>query len=72
MNQFQAAVKDFAQQFLFMQGQRQNADYDPAERFPRQDITKQIEETSEIISQFNAVSNAEKRAFALYVLLRAR
>ena len=69
---FPREIRAFAEQFVHMQSQRQSADYDPAATFLRFDVKKHVEETALTIAQFNAVSNMQKRAFAVYVLLRSR
>lgn len=69
---FPAGIRDFARQFVSMQFERQNADYDPDERYLRLDVMENIQETERIISQFNHASKAEQRAFAIHVLHRSR
>ena len=72
MSQFPDEYRDFGQQFVNMQDVRHSADYDPTARFLRLHVNQVIEETSRKMDLFNTVPNAEKRAFALYVLLRSR
>ena len=72
MSRFPVGIREFAQQFVFMQFQRHSADYDPGEHYLRLDVLKHVQETERLISQFNAAPKADQRAFALYVLLRSR
>lgn len=72
MSQFPAEVQDFGRHFVDMQFQRQSADYDPSARFFRLDVTELIAETNRKIEDFNNVSRAAQRAFAIYVLHRSR
>lgn len=72
VSKFPIAIREFAQQFVQMQIQRHSADYDPTARFLRLDVVNHIEETTRIISNFNSAPRSDKRAFAVYVLLRAR
>ena len=69
---FPIEVREFAQQFVQMQIQRHSADYDPTARFLRIDVVNHIEETENIISQFNSTARPDQRAFAIYVLLQSR
>ena len=72
LREFPLEIRKFAQQFVLMQFQRHSADYDPEERFLRTDVLNHVQVTERVITQFNAAPRPAQRAFALYVLLRAR
>lgn len=72
MSRFPAEIEAFGKQFVVMQQQRHNADYDPEATFQRNEVIDFIDETEEVITAFNNVPNIERRAFAVYVLFRLR
>lgn len=55
-----------------MQRLRHWADYDPLSMFKRSLVLQWIEETDNAISGFNSVARAERKAFAVFVLLKHR
>ena len=55
-----------------MQSGRHRADYDPDEIFSVHDVLISITETIGYISAFRAAPERERRAFAVYVLMRER
>ncbi len=70
--QFPQDIQDFAAQFVKMQSQRHNADYDPLETFSRSDVLQLILETTLAIDGFNRARTLDRRAFAVLVLFRLR
>ena len=72
MNAFPAEIQEFGQRFILMQRQRQLADYSPRETYSRAWVMQLVDETETVIAAFENVSNADRRAFALHVLLRRR
>ena len=72
MGRFPPEIRDFGRLFVFMQGQRNYADYDPSARFSRQSVAQLVDESDGTITRFEDTSAADRRAFALYVLLRIR
>ena len=72
MGEFPDGIQVFGQRFVDLQGNRHDADYDPDSRFSRRVVMKLIDESRAAISAFNAVDAAERRAFAVHVLLRNR
>ena len=72
MNRFSTEIQNFGRRFVHMQGQRQQADYSPVATFSRGRVLQLIDETEDTIDGIESSSNAERRAFALQVLLRRR
>ena len=71
-SQFSEPIKTLAAHFVDMQSRRHRADYDPDETFTPQDVVAIISETIAYISAFRAAPEPERRAFAVYVLMRDR
>ena len=72
MARFPGAVQDFGAWFVDLQRQRHYADYAPITAFTRTDVVRTVDMTESIIAQFNAVPIRDRRAFAIYALLRLR
>ena len=72
MRAFPAEVQNFGQRFVFMQGQRQQADYAPNATFSRDRVVQLIDESEDAITAFENTGSADRRAFAIHVLLRHR
>ena len=72
MARFPGAVQEFGEWFVGLQGQRHYADYAPTTAFTRTDIVHMVDMTESVIAQFNAVPTRDRRAFAIYALLRLR
>ena len=72
MSRFPEEIQRFGQQFTDMQDQRHAADYDPDRDFARGDVIGHIDDTEDTIATFENVSDSDRRAFAIYVLLRTR
>ena len=72
MGAFPAEIQDFGQWFVLMQRQRQQADYSPNATFSRDRVMQFISECEDTITAFESAPNADRRAFALHVLLRRR
>ena len=72
MNMFGAEIRHFGQLFVFLQSQRHSADYDPYARFSRPNVMRLIETTGEAIARFENAAAADRRSFAIHVLLRLR
>ena len=70
--EFPIEIQDFAASFVRMQRLRHWADYDPLSMFKRSLVLQWIEETDNAISGFNSVARAERKAFAVFVLLKHR
>jgi hypothetical protein len=69
---FSQPIQNLAGQFVDMQSGRHRADYDPDEIFSVHDVLISITETIGYISAFRAAPERERRAFAVYVLMRER
>ena len=72
MAQFPGPLLDFAEQFIFMQSEREKADYDPNAEFSRLLTLHLVGESRRKMEAFNAAPKSERRAFAAHALLRAR
>lgn len=69
---FPQQIQDFANAFVAMQTKRHLADYDPREIFYKSDILLQLEVASVVIDGFEAAPLKDRRAFAAFVLFKAR
>ena len=72
MSGFPAEIQDFGKRFVFMQGQRQQADYSPSATFARDRVMQFINETEDAITALEGVPTVGRRAFAIHVLFRRR
>ena len=72
MSAFPVEIQAFGQRFAYMQRQRQQADYSPSVTYSRRWVMQIVGETEDIITAFESAPNADRRAFALHVLLRRR
>lgn len=70
--EFPTEIQVFADAFVRLQKSRHRADYDPLPTFNRSAVLQWIEEVDNIISGFNSVDRADRKAFAVYVLLKHR
>ena len=63
----------FADQFVRMQERRHSADYDPDPLdFDKSIVLQDIRHSEDVIRRFGRVPARERRAFAVYVLMRTR
>ena len=67
--QFPQPIRDFAAQFVKMQGLRHDADYNPSTSFQQAEVMQDIDDCAARIRAFNAVPAAARRAFVLYLLI---
>ena len=72
MSQFPLEIRQFAEHFANAQLQRHLADYDPDTRLGRREVLRLIDETEQIINDFNRSPFHRRRAFAVRVLFRTR
>ena len=78
MARFPGDLQDFAEIFVLMQGMRHLADYDPDANdnpsllLSRSYILQLIDNAEDVIRRFNQAPIADRRAFAVYVLLTVR
>lgn len=72
MRRFPPEIRLFAEVFVAMQRERQDADYDPVMTFSRSQVIGFIDQVSDTIAGFNAADRGPRRAFSLYVLFRRR
>ena len=72
MSRFPAEIRDFGKLFVYMQEQRNIADYAPRATFSRSSVVEKIDRAEEAIAKLNAVDSSQLRAFAIYVLFRSR
>lgn len=71
--QLHVDIRGFADQFVRMQERRHSADYDPdPPGFNESDILQDILNTEDAIRRFHHVCARERRAFAVYVLMKRR
>ena len=72
ISRFPREIQDFANAFVSMQLKRHKADYDPHEIAYKSAVLLDIEIVEEVIARFALAPLADRRAFAAYVLLKAR
>lgn len=72
MDRFPPEIRQFGVWFVYMQRERETADYDPGSNFSRSYVFELISYTAAIIAQFEDVERDERRAFAVFVLFRLR
>ena len=65
-------IQDFADHFVAMQIKRHEADYDLNCRFAKTAVISDMRAAEAIINAFNSVSAKDRRAFAVWVLLKPR
>ena len=69
---FPAEILDFASTFAMLQEERHKADYDPNARYTRAEALRLIAEAETSIRRLRSARKADRRAFAVLVLLRRR
>ncbi len=72
MGAFSAEIRAFGRLFVYLQGQRQQADYSPGAMYSRGWVLQLIDETETVVTAFENVASADRRSFAIHVLLRQR
>lgn len=72
LGRFPPEIQRFGELFIYMQRRRHYADYDPDANFSRSDVMQFIDDTEGVIAGFESVDARDRRAFAVYVLLRNR
>ena len=72
MIEFPDGIRNFGRAFIWLQGHRHKADYDPEARFDRDEAMLLIEVSNDALIKFENTSVADRRAFAIHVLLRQR
>ena len=70
--QFPTSIRRFGRHFADTQQLRHRADYDPDAIFTRREVLRIINETEEIIRDFQHAPADRRRAFAIHVLFRTR
>lgn len=68
---FPLAIRGFAAAFATLQKNRHAADYDPFSRFSKSEVLENIETAGRVMAAFKAEGVVERRAFCVWVLLRA-
>ena len=74
IDRFPDGIQDFAAAFIKAQAIRHTADYDPLPnpRFNKSDVAQDVRAAEYAIRRLRQSSARDKRAFAIYVLLRYR
>ena len=65
-------IQDFGDLFVEMQRKRHAADYDADAQFTKSDVVKDIERVEDVVDRFSDVAVADRRTFAIHVLLPQR
>ena len=69
---FSMPIQNLAEYFAVFQRRRHRADYDPDGSFLQPEAMAAVAQAEALISAFRAVPASERRAFAVYVLMRER
>jgi hypothetical protein len=70
MKNFASEIQNFAIVFAALQTKRHEADYDPAARFYKSAVKRDIGTAKSVIEDFQSASAKDRRAFAALVLLK--
>ena len=69
---FTLPIQALAGYFVTMQSQRHQADYDPDTGFDQAEVLDAIAQAGRFIRDFRATPAPERRAFAVFILMRER
>ena len=69
---FRLRYKNSLETFVVMRVKRHSADYDPDATFLKSDVIQDIDTAEDAIKLFSEAPRADRRAFAIYVLLDIR
>lgn len=72
LGRFPPEIQRFGELFIEMQRLRHYADYDPEANFYRSAVVRFIDNAESVIDGFENVDTRDRRAFAVFVLLRNR
>ena len=72
LSRFPPEIQDLGEHFVDMQRRRHYADYDPETDLDRSAVMTFIDDTERVIAGFENLGARDRRAFAVYVLLRNR
>lgn len=72
MAKFPQQIQDFANVFVAMQAKRHDADYNPFHKTTKSEVTTDINAVEAAIDDFEAAPLKDRRAFAVWVLLKER
>ena len=70
MSAFPSEIQNFGRRFVFLQRQRQQADYSPSATFDRQRVMQLITEAEDAVTALDNAPATDRRSFAIHVLLR--
>lgn len=71
IEQFPKEIQDFATAFLALHKKREDADYNPNQRFYKSSCLVDLNYARSVIEDFERVPTKDKRAFAVLVLFKA-
>lgn len=72
IRKFTQEIQYFIGSFTDMQRKRHQADYDPAGRWSKSDVLDDLDNAADAIEEFEAAPLKDRRAFAVFVLLKSR
>lgn len=72
INLFPNDIQKLASKFVHLQAKRHEADYNPYAFFTKSEVIQEINEAEQVIKSFSHTANKDKRAFAVYVLMKIR
>jgi len=71
MARFPSGIREFADAFAALQKKRHEADYDPFGQFSKKVVREHIDTAERVMAGFKGAGVVERRAFCVWVLLRA-
>lgn len=72
MEMFPGEIRAFVDWFVIMQTKRHAADYDPGGRWKKSEVAEDVTAAEGVIRAFEAAPLRDRRAFAIFVLLKNR
>ena len=69
---FSQQIQYFISSFTDMQRKRHQADYDPVGRWSKSDVLDDLDNAADASDEFEAAPLKDRRAFAVFVLLKSR
>lgn len=72
MGEFPESIREFAEAFVILQRERQQADYALEEQYDRLDVLEEIDRAEEAISHYERAGVQDRRRFVALMLFRLR
>lgn len=72
LNRFPPDIQTFANEFVRCQIERHRADYDPFQRYSRQQVLDLIDDAETALQNLRGAPLTDRRAFAVWAILKSR